>query len=620
MKQTIKLLMLSFMMMITHFADAQCDPPTSLNHSYNNAVSTFTWDAVAGADDYTVEFKYPGYSWQNLEFAETTPTNSLIVNDIYQSATFEWRVICNCGLAGTSISTVSTLTIPCPQPQTLNVTNLDVTSATINWSPATGMNTMISDFVASYRAIGTSTWISLGHTFDFFKNITGLQPATTYEYCVMQTCPMFNSPTIMGQFTTLPSCYAPTGLINDNTSATQARLNWNASANAVNYTVEYKPSTSSTWLSLSPTNSTNITIIGLAASTLYDWRVTTDCNGNMSPYANAQFTTSGTNGCIVPTGLYATSVGNTSAVLNCLPVPGAIGYQVQWKKLSSTSWSNFSSTSPIGIAINSLSMNTAYEFRMRTRCGASTWSPYSSSVVFNTLNCVSSGINNNEWIDYFNIGSLYKSSGKEIGGYALRNQTVNLEIGSTRTGTISAGISGTINQQNFAVYIDFNRNGSYGDLGEKVASGSFTNTINNTYSLIIPTTATPGTAGMRVVLRRSNNGLASPCLTGFLGETEDFTVILIAPPPLRMAEKLDVEEEIQANPNPSNGQFTIQMSNEHEAIYFEVMNLNGSLVQKNRLNEISTFAIDLLNMPTGIYLLRVKDKTGKIHMKKLVKN
>lgn len=615
MKQTITLLILSCCLFMQQRASAQCDPATNLNATYNNNVSTFTWDAVANADNYTLQIKYLPYSWSNILYEETVPTNSLVHVGIIQSATLNWRIIANCS-NGTSTSATAVYALPCPQPTALNVTNIDVTSATINWTPAPGLNTYLSDFIASYRVLGTTAWTSLGHTADSYKNITGLLPGTTYEYCVQQTCAYFNSPAGMGQFTTLPSCFAPTNLINTNTSATQATLNWTAAANALTYNVEYKASSSSTWISAGSTSLTSKTISGLSQATIYDWRVMTICSGPSNPFVAAQFTTSGTNGCGVPTGLNVTTIGNTSATFNCASLSGVSYYQYQIRVAGTSSWYSYVSMNNTTV-INGMMMNTAYEFRMRSKCGG-VYSPFSPIVTFSTANCLSSGINSAEWIDYFNVGSMFRTSGKETGGYKSTGQTIHIQQGGTRSGIISAGFLSGILQENYAVYIDFNRNGNYADPGELVASGMFNNSTNNNFTVTVPSTVAIGYAGMRAILKRSGTGVIDPCYTGFTGETEDFIVNILAPS-VRLASNESIEEEMIVSPNPSQGIFHVAMGSEQHAIYCEISNMNGSVIQRKSYNEERAFDIDLSLLPAGLYILRVKDDSGKMHTQKLVR-
>jgi hypothetical protein len=91
------------------------------------------------------------------------------------------------------------------------------------------------------------------------------------------------------------SCIAPDGLSASNITSTTATVNWNAVSGALVYTVQYKPTSSATWIvASSGTYGTSVNLYSLSANTTYDWRVYTNCSlSEASGYSNAQLTTSG---------------------------------------------------------------------------------------------------------------------------------------------------------------------------------------------------------------------------------------------------------------------------------------------------------------------------------------
>ena len=92
------------------------------------------------------------------------------------------------------------------------------------------------------------------------------------------------------------SCSAPGGLSASNIASTTATLNWNAVSGALVYTVQYKPTSSATWIvATSGTYGLSVNLYSLSANTTYDFRVYTNCTlTEASGYSTtAQFTTSG---------------------------------------------------------------------------------------------------------------------------------------------------------------------------------------------------------------------------------------------------------------------------------------------------------------------------------------
>lgn len=88
------------------------------------------------------------------------------------------------------------------------------------------------------------------------------------------------------------TCNAPTTLAASSVTASTASLSWAAVSGASNYTVQVKPSTSSTWTSYTATTN-SLSLTGLTASTTYNWQVRTNCTSGSSAYTvGTNFTTS----------------------------------------------------------------------------------------------------------------------------------------------------------------------------------------------------------------------------------------------------------------------------------------------------------------------------------------
>lgn len=181
--------------------------------------------------------------------------------------------------------------------------------------------------------------------------------------------------------TCLPSSgNIPTGLTATNITASSATLSWGAVAGATTYSVQYKLSSSSTWVTAGNTTSTSYNLTGLSANTAYNWRVKTDCSDYS---AAASFTTTNEGGggtCTAPTNLTTTNVTASSAKLNWGVVTGASNYTVQYKTSSSSVWLTAGTTSSNTYTLNSLSAGTAYNWRVKANC-----SNYSATATFTTL-------------------------------------------------------------------------------------------------------------------------------------------------------------------------------------------------------------------------------------------
>lgn len=135
-----------------------------------------------------------------------------------------------------------------------------------------------------------------------------------------------------------PTCNAPGGLASSAVATTTATLSWTAVSGASNYTVQVKPSSSSTWTSYTAT-SASLNLTGLTASTTYNWQVRTNCTSGSSAYTvGTNFTTTASTTC---TDVYESN--------NTLSAAKTIAVNTNIKGIISTStdqdWFKFTNTS-----------------------------------------------------------------------------------------------------------------------------------------------------------------------------------------------------------------------------------------------------------------------------------
>ena len=81
--------------------DNSCYPPDwhyTYNISYNSA--TFEWEEVYGASYYTVQWRYPGGSWNTVQGYCYQPW--ITVYNFQPCTSYEWRVRSHCGYGYTS--------------------------------------------------------------------------------------------------------------------------------------------------------------------------------------------------------------------------------------------------------------------------------------------------------------------------------------------------------------------------------------------------------------------------------------------------------------------------------------------------------------------------------------
>ena len=87
-------------------------------------------------------------------------------------------------------------------------------------------------------------------------------------------------------------CSTPSGLSTSSITISSATANWSPVSGANSYNVDYKQSSSSSWINIaSGTTSLSWNLSGLPASTSFDWRVRTNCSSGSSGYAQKTFST-----------------------------------------------------------------------------------------------------------------------------------------------------------------------------------------------------------------------------------------------------------------------------------------------------------------------------------------
>jgi hypothetical protein len=172
------------------------------------------------------------------------------------------------------------------------------------------------------------------------------------------------------------ACGDPTGLVSSNITNTSADISWNAVASALSYDVDYKATSSGTWINAATgTTALTVNLSGLTQGTSYDWRIRATCSGGSGNYVQAQFTT--TAPCNAPTGLASSALTSSSATVSWSAVSGANNYDVDYKTNASGTWINAATgTTSTSINLSGLSASTLYDWRVRANCasGASAYS------------------------------------------------------------------------------------------------------------------------------------------------------------------------------------------------------------------------------------------------------
>jgi hypothetical protein len=432
-------------------------------------------------------------------------------------------------------------------------------------------------------------------------------------------------------------CPAPTGLASSYGNNVST-FTWAPVANAIDYRfeIDWKGGYWEYGEEIAPGNTYSFT--GLMQGGEYQWRVRANCGNGFSAYTVAYYNTP----CIAPINLNTTNITTNSATLNWMPEPNTnnnnTGYSVSYRLANTNNaWIQMTDVynNPTATFFNltGLLAGTFYEWRVRRICAVPN-SNYMYSQ-FSTLSCISNGSNASEWIDLFQLGSINRISNREPGGYANVQSNTNLTIGTNGiTGLISAGFPSGSRNERYSIYIDFNRNGSFADAGEKLIDQNNINSAGNFgFAINIPANVTAGPTRMRVIMKRSGGNI-DPCITGYYGETEDYNVNLVTngnmpsfntdskPEVLSRVSALNIGEgdaTFRVSPNPTNGIIDIRFTMPTDAVAYEIINGQGQPVQQGKISNKYSWTADLSNAAAGIYFIKVIYQSGRMEYRKIQK-
>jgi hypothetical protein len=198
------------------------------------------------------------------------------------STTYTYTYTDNNGCIATSVP--ANIYISNAPPVTgVTISNIGANTATVNWNSVPGLIW----YEIRYRTVGSASWTGGGTQAapTNFKNIIGLMAGTSYEIEVRGFCT--NNASAPGPwsttslFATSAACPSPQNLSTSNVTKNSATLQWTAVPNANYYQIRYRlASGPGAWISGGTASGLAVSknIIGLSASTQYEWQIRANCN------------------------------------------------------------------------------------------------------------------------------------------------------------------------------------------------------------------------------------------------------------------------------------------------------------------------------------------------------
>ena len=326
----------------------------------------------------------------------------------------------------------------------------------------------------------------------------------------------------------------PAGTVNSGTNSTTAALVNDLDIRISNGTTYFPYKLSSITSNTKGDNTVDPFERVNVANASGNYTITVTHKGSLSSAQNFSLVITGvasnvTCNATTPTSLVVANVSDNSAQVSWDAVAGAT-YDVRYKTTSGSTWTTTSSAST-STTLNSLTAETQYEVQVRSKCTDGSTSNYTSSINFTTLAvqlnyCTTQGNNiNDEYIQRVQLNTINNASGASSGYTDFTAISTDLTQGTAYTITVTPLWTGTIYNEGYAVWIDYNYDGDFADAGELVWSKAASKDTPVSGTFTIPTSSSQTATRMRVSMKY--NGIPTSCESFNYGEVEDYTVNII---------------------------------------------------------------------------------------------
>ncbi|MEO5673156.1 MAG: sulfatase-like hydrolase/transferase, partial [Chitinophagales bacterium] len=169
-----------------------------------------------------------------------------------------------------------------------------------------------------------------------------------------------------------------------NAASCQIYLKWDVVISATNYTIQYKPAASGTWITLNNIgNITSFTLTGLASGTTYHIKVVAICSNNEAGIYTNQITAT-TSLCSKPTGVILDAFTATSAAVSWTAPCGEANFTLKYRKITESVYTTQKNIYTPSYTLVNLEPNTQYQVKVQSKCSGTNLSKFTTPVTFNT--------------------------------------------------------------------------------------------------------------------------------------------------------------------------------------------------------------------------------------------
>ncbi|MBI3138841.1 MAG: T9SS type A sorting domain-containing protein [Sphingobacteriales bacterium] len=511
----------------------------------------------------------------------------------------------------------------CGAPAGLTASSITTTGATVSWTAVSGA----LSYDVDYKLNTSATWTNAATgTTAVSVALSGLTSGSLYDWRVRTNCSGSSSGYTQAQFTTQSTvtCNAPAGLTSSAVTASSATVGWTAVTGAVSYDVDYKLNTAGTWTNAATgTTAVSVAISGLTASSLYDWRVRTNCSGGSSGYTQAQFTTAATSGCgtaFEPNETQATAATIAAGVTNSAAITTSTDIDYFKVVTTATSSNTFNLVGPTGVDFDMTIYNSA-----GTQIGSGI-----SSTATETVSLTNQAAGT-YYIKVFGYNGANSATCYTIKATVTTATACASSLDNSTNGTVSGAatipfntdVKGLINSSTDVDYYKFvvTTGGTAtitlttlpADYDVKLYSSNGTTQLavsqnGGTSSETISRTYTAGTYYIRVYGYNGANN-ASSCYT---------LRVALGTATREVPAEFTSTDKISVFPNPVvSGSLTVNLPGIKGQADLRLFDVFGKMVVRQTASSVNT-QLEMSKLPAGIYLLKVLNN-GKEQSLKVVK-
>ncbi len=360
----------------------------------HNATVSFT-DLNPDHNSWTVYYKPSSEStWDEV----VTTTTTVDLNNLDPETTYDVYVVTNCDtpddVADATNTFHFTTAVACPAPQNITVSNIGMTSATVNWF------SNADSYIIEYGEVGfTPGEGTIVTTTDNTYDLTGLTSSTTYTVYITADCGIEGNSSAASTTFNTSLCE-----VTDQCEYTFELYDsfgdgWNGGTLSVqqngitvasitlssgSYATEIvhlcdNLSTSLLWNAGSYVSEVGFTLIGPDEEEIYSIN-------DMTGYTTFNFTTSCTMPtCPKPTSIAVSNIGTTSAEVSWVSAGSESAWNLEYKESTENTWTVIPvTTNPY--TLTGLTALTNYNVRVQADCGGGDVSDYRETS-FATASC-----------------------------------------------------------------------------------------------------------------------------------------------------------------------------------------------------------------------------------------